>query len=208
MPTLKHGVDHLECLIDLLAYFGASQDDFAAHEDQEHNLGLNHSVNETREQFRLVGAKHVMTTSQTFETNGKLDVARALQSVSTNKSERYPLRYTYHNVLDLEIGKLCVEAELLNDPSILARSQTRIVLGLCTSHDHLARSKDQSCSLGIANTHDDSRETLLIMFSTLDDKILQCGQQYLWIVFRITSVQRNRLEVQAAIEIDRGNDVS
>src|SRR5437764_5092924 len=35
---------------------------------------------------------------------------------------------------------------------------------------------------------------------------LEC--QYLWIVFRVPGMQSDRLEIQAAIEIDRGNDVS
>lgn len=30
---------------------------------------------------------------------------------------------------------------------------------------------------------------------------------YLWVVLRIARMQGNRLEIQAAIEIDRGNDV-
>jgi len=34
------------------------------------------------------------------------------------------------------------------------------------------------------------------------------GQQYLWVVFSVSGMQGDRLEVQAAIEIDRGNDVS
>lgn len=31
---------------------------------------------------------------------------------------------------------------------------------------------------------------------------------YLWVVFSVSRVQSDRLEVQAAIEVDRGNDVS
>ena len=73
--TLKHGVDHLECLINLLAHLRTSQNNLAAHEDQEHDLGLDHSVDETWEQFRLVRAEHVMTASKTFETDGEFDIA-------------------------------------------------------------------------------------------------------------------------------------
>lgn len=47
--TLKHGVDHLECLINLLAHLRTGQNNLAAHEDQEHDLGLDHSVDETWE---------------------------------------------------------------------------------------------------------------------------------------------------------------
>lgn len=34
------------------------------------------------------------------------------------------------------------------------------------------------------------------------------GQQYLWIVLGVSSVQRDRLEVQSTIKIDRGDNVS
>ncbi len=101
MHTLQHRVDHFKRLVNLLAHLGTGQDNLAADEDQQHNLGLNHAVDETREQLRLVGAKVVMARSQTFETNGELDIART------------------NDVLDLEIRELGVEAELLNDARVL-----------------------------------------------------------------------------------------
>lgn len=74
---MEHRVDHFKGLIDLLTDFGTSQDDLAADEDQEDNLGLNHAVDQAREQLRLVGAEIVMTRSQTLQTNWELDVTRA-----------------------------------------------------------------------------------------------------------------------------------
>lgn len=79
-------------MIDLVADFGASQDNFAADEDQENDLGLDHAVNETREQLGLVRAEVVVARSQTLQANGELDVARP------------------HDVLDLEVCELRVEA--------------------------------------------------------------------------------------------------
>jgi hypothetical protein len=73
--TLKHRVDHFESLVDLLAHLRTGQDNLAAHEDQEDDLGLDHSVDETGEQFWLVRAEHMMTAGKTFKTNGELDVA-------------------------------------------------------------------------------------------------------------------------------------
>lgn len=140
--TLQDGIDHLECLVDLLSDLGTSQDDLAADEDQKHNLGLDHAVDETGEQLRLVGAEVVMAGSQTLETNRELDVTRT------------------DDILDLEVCELGVEAELLDDSSVLARSKLRVVLRLCTSHNHLARGEDQGCSLWLTDTHDDGRETL------------------------------------------------
>jgi len=60
LEVLKHRVDHFEGLVNLLSNLGASQDNLAADEDQEHNLGLDHTIDETREQLRLVRAEVVM----------------------------------------------------------------------------------------------------------------------------------------------------
>ena len=73
--TLKSGKDGLEGTVDFLSYFGTREDDFAADEDQEDDLGLDHSVDETREQFRLIGAEHVMLGSKTLKSDWELDVA-------------------------------------------------------------------------------------------------------------------------------------
>ena len=83
-----------------------------------------------------------MAVCKTLQTNGELDVARA------------------DDVLNLELGKLRVESELLDDTRVLARCETGVVLGLCTSDDHLARGEDQGCRLGLTNAHDDGSETL------------------------------------------------
>lgn len=79
-------------MIDLVAYFGSSEHDLAADEDQEHNLGLDHAVDKTREQLGFVGTEVVMARGQTFQTDWKLDVAGA------------------NDVLDLEVGEFGVEA--------------------------------------------------------------------------------------------------
>lgn len=140
--TLKHGIDHLECLVDLLSHLGTGEDDLAADEDKKHNLGLNHAVDETGEQFRLVRAEVVMARSETLQANGELDIARA------------------DNVLDLEVRELGIEAKLLDDTGVLAGRKLRIILRLGTGDDHLARSEDQGSGLGLTNTHDDGSETL------------------------------------------------
>ena len=83
-----------------------------------------------------------MARRKTFQANGELDVAGA------------------DDVLDLEVGELGIEAELLDDTSILPRCKLGIILGLCASDYHLPRGEDQCRGLGLTNTHDDSRETL------------------------------------------------
>ena len=90
----------------------------------------------------LVAAELSVAVRETLETNREFHVARA------------------HDVLDLELGELGVEAKLLHDTRVLARRQARVVLGLGASDDHLARGEDKRCRLGITNTHDHSRKTL------------------------------------------------
>lgn len=57
----KNGVDELECLVNLLTDFGTSEDDLARHEDEEHNFGLHHAIDETWEEFGLL---HISIKSQ------------------------------------------------------------------------------------------------------------------------------------------------
>ena len=90
----------------------------------------------------FVAAELSVAVRQALKTNGELDVAAA------------------DDVLDLELGELRVEAKLLNDTCVLARRKARVVLRLGTGDDHLARREDEGSGLGVANTHDDGRETL------------------------------------------------
>ena len=92
--------------------------------------------------LRLVAAELSVAVRETLKTNGELHVTRA------------------DDVLDLELGELGVEPELLDDTRIFAARQTRVVLALRTSDDHLARREDERGGLGVADTHDDGRETL------------------------------------------------
>ena len=96
----------------------------------------------TATNLRLIGAELSVRVRETLETNRELDVARA------------------DDVLDLELGELGVEAELLHDTRILAARQPAVVLALRTRDDHLARGEDKSGGLGITDTHDDGGETL------------------------------------------------
>jgi hypothetical protein len=92
--------------------------------------------------LRLITAKLPVAVRKTLQVNGELDIT------------------TTHNVLNLKLGELGIEAEFLHNPRVLARRQPRIVLRFCTSDDHLARGKDKRGGFRIANSHDDGRETL------------------------------------------------
>lgn len=140
--TLQHGVNHFEGLVNFFANLGASQDNLAAHKNEEDNLGLDHAVDKAREQFRFIRAEIVMARSQALKTNGEFDVARA------------------NDVLDLEVRELRIEAKLLNDASIFSGCQLGIILGLGTSDHHFTTGKDQSCGLWLANAHDNRSKTL------------------------------------------------
>jgi hypothetical protein len=131
-----------------------------------------------------------MAGSKTLQTDGELDVTRA------------------DNVLNLKVGELGVEAELLDDTSVLARGQLRVVFGLCTSDDHLARGKDEGRGLGLADTHDDSSETLEAeAFSTYPTALHKPMKHYLGVVLCVTCVQGNSLEIESAVKVHRGDNV-
>lgn len=155
----KHRIDQLKCLVDLLTNLRASQDDFTGHEDQEDDLGLHHPVDQTRKKLWFVRAEHVMTARQTFETNGKFDVARS------------------DDILDLEVGEFGIEAELLDDTRVLPRSKLAVIFRLCTGNDHLARGKDEGGSFRLTNSHDDGRETLQSVNKTTHRNAMTRGKQ-------------------------------
>jgi hypothetical protein len=79
-------------VVDIVSDLGTGDDNLSADKDQEHDLGPDHAIDETREQLRLVGAEVVVARSQALETNGELDVTRT------------------DNILDLEVRKFCIEA--------------------------------------------------------------------------------------------------
>ncbi len=64
-------------MIDLLTHFRPSQDDLAADEDEENNLGFHHAVDQTGEQLGFVAREVVMLGRKAFKANGELDIARA-----------------------------------------------------------------------------------------------------------------------------------
>ena len=102
----------------------------------------NYRENSDDTHLRLVAAELSVAVRKPLQTNGELDVAAA------------------HDVLNLELRKLGVEAKLLDDTGILARGQPRVVLRLGTRHDHLARRKNECCRLRLTDTHDHGGETL------------------------------------------------
>jgi hypothetical protein len=68
-------IDELESLIDLLTDLGTREYDLTGDEDKQDDLGLHHTVDETREQLRLVGRESVVARCKTLQTDGELDVA-------------------------------------------------------------------------------------------------------------------------------------
>jgi hypothetical protein len=71
----KHRVDELEGLVDLLTDFGSSEHDFAGDKDEQYDLRLHHSVDQTWKELGFIRAEHVMATGQALKTDRELDVA-------------------------------------------------------------------------------------------------------------------------------------
>jgi hypothetical protein len=61
-------------LIYFFSDLSARQHDLAGDKDQQDNLGLDHAVDETREELRLIRRVNTVAISQTLESDGKADV--------------------------------------------------------------------------------------------------------------------------------------
>lgn len=135
-------INILKGLIYLISDLGSRQDNLATDKNKQHDLWLHHPVNKTWKQFRLVTRVVSMRERKPFQSNRELYITGA------------------HNILNFEFRKACRKAQLLDDASIFACSQTTKLFTLGTSDDHLARSKDEGRRLGLSNAHNDGRETL------------------------------------------------
>ena len=92
--------------------------------------------------LRFIATELSVAISQSLQTNGELDVTAP------------------DNVLDFKLGELGVKAELLHNPRVFTRGETRIVFRLGTSDDHLARRENKGGRLGVTNPHNDGCKTL------------------------------------------------
>ena len=54
-----------------------SKNNLPRYEDEKDDFRLDHAVDETREELRLVGRESVVTRCKTLQANGELDVAGA-----------------------------------------------------------------------------------------------------------------------------------
>jgi hypothetical protein len=50
----QYRVNRLKSLINLFSHFGTGQYDFTRHKDEQDNLWLDHTIDETRKQFRFI----------------------------------------------------------------------------------------------------------------------------------------------------------
>lgn len=129
-----------------------------------------------------------MLGCETLQANREFDVAGA------------------NDVLDLEVGELRVEAELLDNTRVLAGRKLGVILALGTRNDHLSACENQGRRLRLPNAHDDGSETL-IQVSEWTRESSDCARTNLWVVFGVTSMQSNRLQVEANLEVDCSDDV-
>ena len=93
----------------------------------------------------LVAREVTMRERKPFEADRELDIAAS------------------DHVLDLEVGELGLEAELLDDARVLPPREARVVLALCARDDHLAASEDESRRLWLPHSHNNGRESLLVI---------------------------------------------
>ena len=129
-------------MIDILARFGASEDELARDEDEGDDPGVDHAVDEAREELWLVGAKVGVGEAEGLETDGKVDGGGG------------------DDVLDLKVLEFDGEVELLDDAREPPRGQPRCVLALGAGDHHLAGREDQRGGLGVPDADDHGREPL------------------------------------------------
>lgn len=166
----KHRVDDIERRVDLLADLCAGEDNLPRDKNEQDDFRFKHAINKSREKLGLIARELSVPIVKSLQTNGELDIART------------------DNVLNLELGKLCVKPELLDDACVFARSETRVVFRFGTRDDHFSRRKDERRRFRFADTHDHSGKTL-------------------WIVLCITGVHCNRLQIETCPEIDGSYDI-
>ena len=57
LEVLENGIDVVEGLVDLLPDLGPREHDLTADEDEKHDPGLDHPVDQAREQLRLIAGE-------------------------------------------------------------------------------------------------------------------------------------------------------
>ena len=116
----------VECFVDFRSDFGPGQDDFARDKDEEDDFGLDHSVDESGKELRLVRAKLAASEDEALQADGEPHVART------------------DHVLNLEIAELCLESQLLDDARVLSRCHPAVLLRLGSRAHHLARAENHN----------------------------------------------------------------
>lgn len=77
-----HRIDQIEGLVDLFSDLGARQHDFARDKDEQDHLGLDHTVNETGKELRLVRRVNSVAVGETLESDGKADITAVRMRIS------------------------------------------------------------------------------------------------------------------------------
>lgn len=175
-----------------------SEHNFSGDEDQKHNPGLDHSIDESRKQFRFVAAELTVCQDKTFQSNRKFDITAAHHVLNfevqklgllPKKRKQMPSINRSNQSNQSQQQKLTyIKSEFLNDASIFASSQSRLFFRLGPRADHLARAEDQRRRTRLSNAHDD-------------------GGKSFGIVFGIARMKGNFLQVKLAAQIYRGNNV-
>lgn len=145
---LQHFINVVEGFIDVFSSLCSCQYDLPAGEDKKDNLGVLHSVDKSREDLGLIGAKSAVLGIKALKTDRETDIART------------------DNVLDQELLELHTrEANLLDHLGIHLGRCVGLLLTLGACDDHLARAEDQCRGLGLSDTYNHCGKSLRIVFS-------------------------------------------
>eukprot|EP00960_Hanusia_phi_P060127 764413-Hanusia_phi.AAC.5 len=182
-------VNRSEGNVDVPLVLGPGQDDLPGHEDEQHNLtsAFTHKSRQHRESRSDLRHQHAIDEAREQLGLVAAIVLMGIRKLLQTNGEAHIARS--NNVLDLELSELRAESELLNDASKLPRRQPCALLALRSCADHLSRGKNQRCCLGLSDSHDHCCKAL-------------------GVVLGVSGLEGNGLQVQTAVQIHCGNDVS
>lgn len=144
----QHRVYLIEGQLNVISSLRAGQHYLAACENEKHDLGLDHPVDEAWEELWLVGAVSGMARVQTLERDGEPHVTGA------------------DDVLNLEFLHFdLIVAHFLDHLSVHACGSLGLFLTLRSSDDHLPRREDECRGLGVTNSNDDCSKSLRVVLS-------------------------------------------
>lgn len=203
-------------------------------ERQSRALQVRDGVLRAETHLGLVGTKVPVSVGETLETDRELDVALWVAGAASEREallrEHRGGRETTHradDVLDLEVGELGLEAELLDDARKLARARRESSSDLAPVTTTLPDAKTSAVVLGsrirmmtaakrcrwsreVRAGAEEGGSRALVSPASRDASAVSTRARigtHLGVVLGVARMERDRLEVELALEVDGRDNV-